>query len=42
MTYQALHTNKDDAGYRYMLQTLDNSALPEGNVTAQSGLLHPQ
>ena len=35
MTYQALHIHKDDAGYRCTLQTLDDSALPEGDVTVQ-------
>ena len=35
MTYQALQINKDDAGYRCTLQTLDDSALPEGDVTVQ-------
>lgn len=35
MTYQALHIEKDDAGYRCALKTLDDSALPEGDVTVQ-------
>jgi acrylyl-CoA reductase (NADPH) len=35
MTYQALHIEKDDAGYRCTLKTLDDSALPEGDVTVQ-------
>jgi len=35
MTYQALQINKDDAGYRCTFQTLDDSALPEGDVTVQ-------
>ena len=35
MTYQALQIEKDDAGYRCTLQTLDDSALPEGDVTVQ-------
>jgi acrylyl-CoA reductase (NADPH) len=35
MTYHALQINKDDAGYRCTLQTLDDSALPEGDVTVQ-------
>jgi acrylyl-CoA reductase (NADPH) len=35
MTYQALQINKDDNGYRCTLQTLDDSALPEGDVTVQ-------
>jgi acrylyl-CoA reductase (NADPH) len=35
MTYQALQIHKDDAGYRCTLQTLDDSALPEGDVTVQ-------
>lgn len=35
MTYQALQILKDDAGYRCTLQTLDDSALPEGDVTVQ-------
>ena len=35
MTYQALHIHKDDAGYRCTLQTLDDSVLPEGDVTVQ-------
>ena len=33
MTYRALQIDKDDAGYRCSLQTLDDSALPEGDVT---------
>ena len=33
MPYQALHINKDDAGYRCTLATLDEQALPEGDVT---------
>ena len=35
MTYQALQINKDDTGYRCTLQALDDSALPEGDVTVQ-------
>ena len=35
MTYQALQINKDDTGYQCTLQTLDDSALPEGDVTVQ-------
>lgn len=35
MTYQALHIEKDDAGYRCARKTLDDSALPEGDVTVQ-------
>ena len=35
MTYQALQINKDDSGYRCTLQTLDDSALPEGDVSVQ-------
>jgi len=35
MTYQALQIHKDDAGYRCGLHTLEDSALPEGNVTVQ-------
>ncbi|MCE2781473.1 MDR family oxidoreductase [Limnohabitans sp.] len=35
MTYQALQIHKDDSGYRCSLQTLDDSALPEGDVTVQ-------
>ena len=35
MSYQALQIHKDDAGYRCTLQTLDDSALPEGDVTVQ-------
>ena len=35
MTYQALQIHKDDAGYRCTLQTLDDSTLPEGDVTVQ-------
>lgn len=35
MTYQALQIEKDDAGYRCGLKTLDDSALPEGDVTVQ-------
>ena len=35
MTYQALQIHKDDAGYCCTLQTLDDSALPEGDVTVQ-------
>jgi acrylyl-CoA reductase (NADPH) len=35
MTYQALQINKDDSGYRCTLQTLNDSALPEGDVTVQ-------
>jgi len=33
MTYQALQIQKDDAGYRCTLQSLDDSRLPEGDVT---------
>lgn len=33
MTYQALQIEKDEAGYRCTLKTLDESALPEGDVT---------
>ena len=33
MTYRALQIEKDDAGYRCTLKTLDDSALPEGDVT---------
>ncbi len=32
MTYQALQIQKDEAGYRCTLQSLDESALPEGDV----------
>ena len=35
MTYQALQIEKDDAGYRCSVKTLEDSALPEGNVTVQ-------
>eukprot|EP01034_Spumella_vulgaris_P026136 gene26136-32669_t len=35
MTYQALQIEKDDAGYRCSLKTLEDSALPEGDVTVQ-------
>jgi len=35
MTYQALHIEKDDASYRCTLKTLDDSTLPEGDVTVQ-------
>jgi acrylyl-CoA reductase (NADPH) len=35
MTYQALQIEKDDTGYRCTLKTLDDSALPEGDVTVQ-------
>jgi acrylyl-CoA reductase (NADPH) len=35
MTYQALQINKDDNGYHCTVQTLDDSALPEGDVTMQ-------
>jgi acrylyl-CoA reductase (NADPH) len=35
MTYQALQIQKDDTGYRCTLQTLDDSALHEGDVTVQ-------
>ena len=35
MTYQALQIEKDDAGYRCTLKTLEDSALPEGDVTVQ-------
>jgi len=31
--YKAIVINKDDAGYRSSLETLDESALPEGDVT---------
>lgn len=33
--YRALQINKDDAGYRCELKDLDESALPEGDVTVQ-------
>ncbi len=33
MTYRALQIDKDEAGYRCALHTLDDSALPEGDVT---------
>ena len=33
MTYRALQIDKDDAGYRCTLQTLEDSDLPEGDVT---------
>ena len=33
--YRALQINKDDAGYRTELKELDESALPEGDVTVQ-------
>ena len=33
MTYQALQIQKDEAGYRCTLQTLDDGALPAGDVT---------
>ena len=33
MTYQALLIEKDDAGHRCTLQTLQDGALPEGDVT---------
>ncbi len=33
--YRALQINKDDAGYRTELKDLDDSALPEGDVTVQ-------
>ena len=33
MTYQALQIEKDEAGYRCSLKTLDDDALPEGDVT---------
>jgi len=33
MTYRALQIEKDDTGYRCTLKTLDDSALPEGDVT---------
>jgi acrylyl-CoA reductase (NADPH) len=33
MSYQALQIEKDEAGYRCSLKTLDDSALPEGDVT---------
>ena len=33
MPYRALQIDKDDAGYRCTLRTLDDSALPEGDVT---------
>ena len=35
MTYQALQIEKDDTGYRCTLKTLDDSALPAGDVTVQ-------
>jgi acrylyl-CoA reductase (NADPH) len=35
MTYQALQIEKDDAGYRCNLKSLDDSALPEGDLTVQ-------
>ena len=35
MTYQALQINKDDTGYHCTLQTLDDSSLPEGDVSVQ-------
>ena len=33
--YRALQINKDDAGYRCELKELDESALPDGDVTVQ-------
>jgi len=33
MSYRALQIDKDNAGYRCTLKTLDDSALPEGDVT---------
>lgn len=33
--YKAIVINKDDAGYRAAIETLDESALPEGNVTVK-------
>lgn len=33
--YKAIVINKDDAGYRSELKTLDESALPEGDVTVK-------
>lgn len=33
MTYQALQIEKDEAGYRCSLKTLDDHALPDGDVT---------
>lgn len=33
--YRALQINKDDSGYRCELKALDESALPEGDVTVQ-------
>lgn len=33
MTYRALQIEKDDAGYRCTLKELDDSALPDGDVT---------
>lgn len=33
--YRALQINKDDAGYRTELKVLDESSLPEGDVTVQ-------
>src|SRR5574343_552209 len=33
--YRALQINKDDAGYRTELKALDESALPEGDVTVE-------
>jgi acrylyl-CoA reductase (NADPH) len=35
MPYQALQLNKNDTGYRCTLESLDDSALPEGDVTVQ-------
>lgn len=35
MTYQALQIEKDESGYRCTLKTLDESALPEGDVTVR-------
>ena len=39
MTCQALHIEKDDAGYRCALKTLDDSALPERSMPGVSGNL---
>ena len=33
--FQAICIHKDDSGYRAALQSLDDSALPEGNVTVK-------
>ena len=37
MSYQALQIDKDEAGYRCTLKTLDDSALPAGDVTVAVG-----